>query len=262
MITVVIVPVRDQPDLTGRFLTGMLEQAAFDYLLVLDNGSGPETRGVLEHALTLDTHARMRVLDLPDFGIYVLWNVGAEAALEFGYPGEEVNLLVMNNDVELPPGAVEILADRLRLDESLWAVYPDDRAPWHAGIRAAGVRYGQGVARTGGLYGPCFMVALERLPWRPLISDTGYEWWFGDDHLARQIEETGGRHGRVVGLPVLHENEGTARHHPETLQMRNRDRKRWIDSQRRRGHTGRAAQRRMPPGTKVWLPGGQRRENE
>lgn len=253
-----IVPVRDQPELTERFLDCMLEQDELDLIIVLDNGSKLPTVRVLERAATRDS--RLAIADLPGLGIYALWNAGADMAADEARPEDEINLLVANNDVLLGRGAVGELERALRSSDSLFAVYPDDRAPWPDGFTRKGtVREGKGVARDGGLYGPCFMVALDRIPWSPLISDPGFEWWFGDDHLARQIQEEGGRHGRVVGLPVAHENEGTARHHPETHAMRMRDRRRWIESQRRRRLTP-MQRRRTVPGTKVWLPGGKRLE--
>jgi len=256
VITVAIVPVRDQPELTARFLEMMREQT-LEALYVLDNGSSEPTLKILEREM--QRSERVDVLYLPELGIYELWNAGAQQAddVRAAEALEGVNLLVCNNDVQLLPGSVELLADALRSRRDLWAVYPDDRWDWHHGIsKRRGVKIGTGVARDGGLYGPCFMVALDRIPWRPLISDTSYEWWFGDNHLAREIEEKGGKHARALGVPVLHDNEGTARHHPETQKMRERDRRRWIASQR--GRLPGPYRRRMPTGTKVWAPGGKR----
>lgn len=250
MTRVVIVPVRDQPKLTERFLVCMRGQA-FDEILVLDNGCKRATSKILADAA--DADARLSIIEARGLGIYEMWNLGFSIAEQHEQP---VSILVSNNDVELPPGALDRLDAALRSDEELWAVYPDYDARWTNTPRTHGMRRGRGVARDGGLYGPCFLVAADRLPWRPLISSP-YEWWFGDNHLARQIEEEGGRHARLVGLPVLHANEGTARHHPETIAMRNRDRKRWLASQHR-GSMGSTATRRQVPGTRVWAPGGKR----
>lgn len=258
MITVAIAPVRDQPRHTAAWLDCMREQQQeLDAVLVLDNGSGPETLEVEAARMELDD--RLDVMQLPSLSIYELWNEGADYAEAAGVAAHdpEVNLLVSNNDVLLPPGAAAVMAEALRARPELWCIYPDDRYPWGTPPSPRGVRLGTGVARTGGLYGPCFMVALDRLTWRPLVSDLAYEWWYGDDHLARQIEESGGTHGRLIGMPVLHAHEGTAQHHPETLVMRMRDRKRWIASERNRGGSS-ATRRRMVPGTKVWAPGGAR----
>jgi hypothetical protein len=253
MKIVVIVPVRDQPGITRRFLDCMRWQE-FDELLILDNGCQKPTARVIDKALAEDP--RLSVLDFKGLGIYEMWNQGFEHA-QFGYR-EPVNVLISNNDVVLPRGGVRLLAETLEKHDDYWILYPDQDAAWKDEPVIAGTLQGRGVAAQGGLYGPCFMVASARLPWRPLITDPGYEWWFGDNHLARQVEEARGLHGRALGLAVQHENEGTARHHPETQGMRNRDRRRWFASQRGRPRLGSGSTRRTVPGTRVWAPGGKR----
>lgn len=252
MGVVVIVPVLDQPAITQRFLASMREQE-FDELFVLDNGCAAPTKRVIRAAA--DDDERITSFRLPKLGIYGLWNAGYELAVEAGASA----VLVSNNDVVLPAGAVELLAANLAARRELVAIYPDYDWPWASGVHPRGVRYGTGVMRDGGLYGPCFLVATDRVSWSPLVSDEEYEWWYGDDHLSRQISEEGGKLGRLVGVPVLHDNEGTARHHPKLAATKLRDRRRWLDSQRRRLRVGSAATRRMPPGTRVWRPGGAQR---
>lgn len=255
MSVVVIVPVRDQPRLTARFLDCMREQE-FDDLLVLDNGSKAPTVKVIRAAAKADD--RIYHAKLPGLSIYELWNRGFETA-EHDPPEDDLSVLVCNNDIVLPAGAVAVLEEQLRAREELLAVYPDYDWPWSAGLSPKGVRVGRGVMRDGGLYGPCFLVAADRIPWRPLVSDTAYEWWYGDNHLARDLEENG-KHARVVGVPVLHDNEGTAKHHPELDAAKHRDRQRWMISQRRR-RPGSMHMRRVVPGTRVWTPGGARRSD-
>lgn len=250
----VIVPVLDEPKLTRRFLDCMLEQE-FDSLLVLDNGSEAATRKVIREARKRDE--RVTAISLPSLSIYELWNRGYHDVVAAG----AASVLVCNNDVVVPAGAVAILEEQLRARPELFAVYPDYDWPWSQGVAVRGVRLGHGVMREGGLYGPAFLLAADRIPWTPLVSDTQYEWWFGDNHLARQIEEEGGAHARVCGLPVLHDNEGTARHFPELEAAKHRDRRRWALSQRRRAPSS-MHRRRVVPGTRVWSPGGARRDRE
>lgn len=249
----VIVPVLDEPKLTQRFLDCMVEQE-FDALVVLDNGSAQPTRRVLSAARKRDP--RVSTERLPALSIYALWNRGYHDAVAAGAS----SVLVCNNDVVLPPGAVAILEEQLRGRDDLWATYPDYDWPWSQGVKPRGVRYGTGVMREGGLYGPAFLLAADRIPWTPLVTDDAYEWWYGDNHLARQIEEEGGRHARVTGLPVIHDNEGTARHFPDLEAAKHRDRRRWALSQRRRLPTS-MHRRRVVPGTRVWSPGGSTRDS-
>lgn len=265
--TIVIVPVRDAIQHTRNFLDCMREQSGVDRVIVLDNGSKRATRDLLADR----AGDGVERVDAAGLGIYEMWNRGfAHALVRYApliahEPVETIergaiNVLISNNDIVLPDGAVAELARHLRASPpDLWAVYPDYYRAWDARSRRSSLRVTEGVLGDGGLFGACFMLAGERIPWTPLVSDPSYEWWFGDNHLARQIQEEGGRQARVVGLPVAHVNEGTARAHAGLQQMKQRDRARWIDSQRRRRETTRPA-RKMVPGTKVWRPGGARRD--
>lgn len=250
--TIVVVPVRDEIDVTRDFLAAISGEA-FDRLVVLDNESAAPTQRLLRAAALVDP--RVTVMRRPG-GIYELWNAGFDEALG---RLDAANVLVTNNDVSLPPGGVAMLAGALRSREDLWVVYPDYDWPWARGPLVRGLRFTEGVLGDGGMFGACFMLAAERIPWTPLVSDPAYEWWFGDNHLAREIKERGGRQARLSGLPVRHENEATARHHPELGSMKMRDRRRWIESQRRRAEPNRPV-RRVVPGTRVWSPRGRRRD--
>lgn len=244
--TIVVVPVRDAIEHTRAFLGCMREQAV-DSILVLDNGSKRPTRELIA------AHGDRFVerVDARGLGIYEMWNLGFGLASA----GGAANVLMSNNDVLLPDGGVEALSTALRAVDGVWATYPDYDWPWARGYVPRGIRYTEGVLGDGGLFGACFMLRGEAIPWEPLVSDPAYEWWFGDNHLARQIREEGGRQARVVGLPVAHVNEGTARHHRELAGMKQRDRSRWIESERRRA-PDRRAPRKHVPGTRVWRPGG------
>lgn len=240
--TVVVVPVRDAIHHTRAFLDCMEEQRV-DRVIVLDNGSRRPTRDLLR--------ARgVERVDAAGMGIYEMWDRGFAMATR----ARDANVLISNNDVLLPPGGVETLADALRGRDDLWVVYPDYDWPWSKPL-ARGIRYTEGVLGDGGMFGACFMLRGSAILWRPLVSDRAYEWWYGDNHLAREIRERGGRQARVVGLPVAHVNEGTARHHRELAGMKQRDRKRWLDSERRRA-PARRSERKHVPGTRVWSPGG------
>jgi hypothetical protein len=251
--TIVVVPVRDAIHHTRAFLE-MIEEQAVEQVIVLDNGSRRPTRDLLRK------HPVAHRLDAAGLGIYDMWNIGFGTALALAR-GEPVNVLMTNNDVLLPAGGVAALGRAVRSRADLWAVYPDYNCAWDLAARRWTLRYSEGVLGDGGLFGACFMLAGERIPWKPLVNDVSYEWWFGDNHLAREIRDRGGRQARLVGLPVAHVNEGTAREHPELAAMKARDRRRWIESERRRSTPAASARpaRRVVPGTRVWHPRGARR---
>lgn len=227
----VVVPVRNQWALTRRFLLS-LDADDVAGVLVLDNGSTDETATAIRSWQRRDFRGIGRKITRtarPDDSIYAMWNHGFEWACKRS--ADECFVLVSNNDVELPPGALAALRAPLRDLDGAWVSYPDYDAEWSQ--EPAGVYDWQatsGVLSDGGLFGACFMLAGHRIPWRPLVTDLSYEWWYGDNHLAEEIEQHGGRQIRVVGLPVLHVNEGTASKLDESVLygMKYRDRHRWI----------------------------------
>lgn len=240
--TYCIVPVKNEwRNLTERLLGELLwEDVA--RVIVLDNGSTDSTAaGVAwlqrNHRRALDGPAFTR-LDATGIGIYQMWDDGFRHAARFARKAgvEQWNALFLNNDVSLAQGAVSEMARVLRVYPGAMAAYPDYDAPWggadherpDADTLMMDSRETRGVFGDGGMFGPCFMLAGERITWEPLITDASYRWWYGDNHLAECIEQEGGKQVRVVGLPIRHENEGTAQHYPELYDVKLRDRGLWV----------------------------------
>jgi hypothetical protein len=257
--TFVICPVRDQPALTEALLRSLEDAPGWDRLTLLDNGSRKPTRDLL----AAWTGKRIEVVATGGLSIYEQWNLGFERCRRAAR-GKPFNVLVTNNDVELPVPAVAELARALETREDAGVAYPDYDWPMGHGMKVRGYRVTTGVLGDGGMIGACFMLAGDRLPWVTpdvgLVTDLGYGWWFGDNHLAQTIADAGLVQLRCVGLPLHHVNEGTARHHPELERQKARDRARWQGSQRVRGETTARRPRRHVPGTIVWSPGGSRRD--
>lgn len=252
MTTSVIVPVRNEWPLTRRMLAS-LDADQVDHVLVLDNGSEDQTASEIrswqrtrKYAEWYPLGSKIHRADQAGRTIYEMWNHGFDWAMRQrgGETDGHSYVLVTNNDLILPHGAVGALRRALALDPSLWVVYPDYHAPWRAEFtmdeRWPPIAITSGVLSDGGMFGACFMLAGHRLPWRPLISDLAYEWWYGDNHLAECIREAGGEQARIVGLPVEHVNEGTAsKLEPGVLYaMKHRDRDRWLRRYDRRVHAG------------------------
>jgi glycosyltransferase involved in cell wall biosynthesis len=231
--THVIVPVKNEWELTRRLLLS-LDADEVDDVLVIDNGSTDITPTAIRSWQRQDYRGIGRKLhrtSQPDLGIYGMWNHGFARACPSAFCSP-CYVLVTNNDIELPPGAISALRACLR-ETGGWVAYPDYDAPWddwRAVVNPMAWRSTRGVLSEGGMLGACFMLAGHRIPWRPLITDATYEWWYGDNHLAEEIEQHGGAQIRVEGLPVKHVNEGTAsKLHPgELYGMKYRDRHRWL----------------------------------
>lgn len=234
--TYVVVPVKNEWDLTRRMLRSLEGQAVND-VLIIDNGSADGTPCAIR-SLRDWSRAWEGVLHLtirPSMSIYEMWNHGFARAKQRS-ARLEFNVLMLNNDVELPPSAVEDMAYWLRAPgrSDAFAVYPDyAETNWNADRTDQATRETRGVLGDDGLFGPCFMLAGDRIPWSPLVTDLAYQWWYGDNHLAECIELAGGKQVRVVGLPVKHVNEGTAQHYPELYAKKLHDRGQWITRHQR-----------------------------
>lgn len=244
MTTRVIVPVRNQWNLTRELLLS-LDPAEFEQALILDNGSTDITATAIrswQRQNYRGVGSKIKRTFQPDRTIYELWNHGLAWADREAhhrpwqsnpYSYAEHYVLVTNNDIVLPSGALAALRAPLRDLPRAWASYPDYTAEWSTEpVRKSVLDWymTRGVLSDGGLFGACFMLAAHKIPWRPLVTDLSYEWWYGDNHLAEEIDQHGGAQIRVIGLPVLHVNEGTAsKLDPSALYgMKYRDRHRWI----------------------------------
>jgi glycosyltransferase involved in cell wall biosynthesis len=203
-------------------------------VLVIDNGSTDITPTAIRSWQRQDYRgigSKISRAAMPGRSIYEMWNHGFYDAAR-GSRNRPTYVLVSNNDIELPPRALAALKAPLAVDPLAWASYPDydaPDAPW-AAWAPTGWRETTGVYGDGGMFGACFMLAAHRIPWRPLVTDLTYEWWYGDNHLAAEIEQHGGKQVRVGGLPVRHVNEATASKLDESVLygMKYRDRHRWV----------------------------------
>jgi glycosyltransferase involved in cell wall biosynthesis len=225
----VIVPVKNQWQHTSSLLNCLRQEPC--QVLVMDNGSTDDTTRCLRIVQRQNHYwqGRLHWTTKRQLSVYELWNYGFQWART---QRDEARwyVLITNNDILLPPGALSAMRAALEpLDN--WIAYPDYDAPWSPQrVPGGDWRETRGVLSDGGMFGACFMVAGHRIPWRPLITDTTYEWWYGDNHLAEEVEQHGGKQIRVVGLPVQHVNEATASlmQPTELYGMKFRDRQRWI----------------------------------
>lgn len=226
----VIVPVKNQWEHTARLLNCLRAEPC--RVLVVDNGSTDSTLGCLRIVQRGNYwHGRLSWTSMPTATVYQMWNRGFDWARK-GNRSAAWHVLVTNNDIVLPRGALVAMQACLASSLDNWIAYPDYDADWRDDVRDAplGHRETRGVLSDSGMFGACFMLAGHRIPWRPLVTDLTYEWWYGDNHLAEEVEQHGGKQIRVVGLPVQHVNEATASTLPPGVlyAMKFRDRQRWI----------------------------------
>lgn len=202
--TYVVIPFKDEPGLTSSILEQLCEQDEYQEILLFDNGSREESLDEIDVFLG---GRDITLLSRPDAGIYQMWNEGRAIARERA-GGEAHNVLVLNNDITIPPAFIRTLVVYLRSDPDTWIVYPDYSRRIAEGVAPdLSMRPTQGTYQHGGMSGWAFMLKGEV----PLENvDEQFEWWYGDDDLVRQATSKGKMVCRVVGLPLDHINEATA----------------------------------------------------
>jgi hypothetical protein len=163
-----------------------------------------------------------------DHQIYRMWNAGSDAT-------SARTVAILNDDITLLPGSLPLMERILWSNPppfgwvapewpQLAVVYPDMTAEWSLPAEPM-VQRTTGTWGGGGMTGFCFMFRTDLLLPR---FDEGYHWWYGDDAFELGVRDAGYGVGRVVGVPVRHEPNGTASRHWDELQpLIEQDRARW-----------------------------------
>jgi hypothetical protein len=138
-----------------------------------------------------------------DHQIYRMWNVGR---LQLELLGCQY-IAILNDDVEILPGTLPLLAQALEAHKDLGVVYPDDHAVLGDGVQPRGLLATQGTWGAGGMTGFCFMLN-NALPLPHF--DTAFHWWYGDDAFEEGVRRAGYGVARYEGVPIHHVANGSA----------------------------------------------------
>lgn len=167
--TYAVVASKGRPGMLGT-LRAQLEGQVTDSF-VFDNGYDDEDAP----ALAILAH---------DWSLHRMWNAGLDMA-EKAAAGGPHNVMIVNDDVEVPNEFCAQLEAGLRSHDDHWISYPN----W----RDLDLEPGQ-IVRTSSdgmagqtMSGWAFMVRGEA----GLRFDERYQWWYGDSDLERQVKEAG-----------------------------------------------------------------------
>jgi GT2 family glycosyltransferase len=213
--TFVVIPMKDNVELTRELLHELWADGGYDAIFVYDNGSSEQTRTWLDRQARA---ARIEVVDAAGLTLVQMWN---DAVSRARTRAAVCNIAFLNNDVRIGPCCIEMLSKALRADPSLCAVSPNyDRR------QIDDVQYVSSTFKRRGMAGFAFMVRGEAF--NDVAFDPAFEWWYADDDLVAQIESSGRRVGIVPGATVEHVNGGsqTVRYTKRILQACERDRRR------------------------------------
>lgn len=181
--TYVVMAGRDRHEMTAN-LMAQLQQQNPNFIALFDNGSDPPYP---QPALQAD--------GMP---LHEMWNTGLglaeKAAREAG--AKHWNVLVINNDVSVPPDFLQRLEWGLRQDESgdTWIAYPNYHGAKIPDGVAAITKHPNQNSDGRLLCGWAFMLAGES----GLRFDEQFSWWYGDSDIQRQTEAAG-KHVVCVG---------------------------------------------------------------
>lgn len=195
----VVIPVKDNLELTRRLISQLNEQGGYTDILLYDNGStDPKMVEWLAGQDVAD------VFDASDAdGIHVMWNRGIEEAQR---RHGSVDVVFLNNDISIGPMFVQRLVAWMRRSRAVAVCGNYDKR------RGVGVQPLQGICAnrydgSGGLAGFAFALSAEWLEaWR---FDEDFRWWYGDNDLCLSIEATGGWYGMVLDARCEHVGGGS-----------------------------------------------------
>jgi len=210
-VNVAVVPVafftEKHIEMTWDFLERL--EPEVDRIGLWHNGGSEAVEG----QTMLEVRDNADVFDAESWTFYRMWNAGARWAQDVG---ADV-MLVLNNDIEWPPGALKALADGLaKAPPDIAVASPDPASDFVPGelvdINAT--------PAYRGLMGWCF--AVRPTMWQ--VIDERYHVWYGDDELGRLMHEAGWRCVRAKGVPVQHPvNETTMQYREGLWDMRHAD---------------------------------------
>lgn len=205
--TYIVIPFKDEPEMTKHVAHLCLEDESVDHVLLYDNGSSSETQSALED---LRGNSKIQYVDAAGLGIYAMWNAGWQVALK-AEDGNPFNIAFLNNDIHFLPGTIKKMAKVLRRSRAVLATYPDYDRPTSAGVsQGQQPRATQGTKKDGGMCGHMFMTCGEAADTGLPMFDEGYQWWYGDDEFAWGVAQYPALQLRLVGWPCDHLNEATA----------------------------------------------------
>lgn len=186
---VAVIPARDRHAMLADCVASVTDQV--DRVIVIDNQSTPPLA-----TLTLGSRVTIVSAPMDPPNISTLWNTGLQLAdaLALQDFAPHWDIAVLNSDVIVPPGWVEILSAAMRSTTAVLA-YPDQ----HGGQQQILHTKAGPIDLRQRITGYAYMLRGEA----GLRLDETMSWWFGDDDLDWVARQRGGAL-LVPGIPVEH----------------------------------------------------------
>ncbi|MGI8829502.1 MAG: glycosyltransferase family 2 protein [Candidatus Limnocylindria bacterium] len=223
---VVGIPIMNLHDFTARVVDDLDE---LDELVIYDHGSDDPASVEwlaeieLREKVTVDRRAA-----IPEESLYRSWNDTSRRALAT-FDGPEVDVVLLNNDVRLPPGFIGFLTRALRSgDPRVLITYPDSKVSLDRGLpNEIQLTPTKGLEAEGGLSGWAFALKAESFRAHVPFIDERLRLCSGDRDLVHNVEIRGNYAARVDGLPAKHAHGETRKKRPELREQQRRDVELW-----------------------------------
>lgn len=213
----IIIPIWNQPELTARCLESIARAADLPARLILvDNGSDPPTRDLLEAARKRDPGSVQVIRNETNLGFIKGVNQGIRAAR-----AEWVCLL--NNDTVVTPGWLTEMLKAARADPKTGLVNPTSNSlGFHPAKGQTPEEYAAGLRSQSGAstelataLGFCLLAPLALFDAIGLLDEQYGMGYFDDDDLSRRVRQAGYRCLRACAAYVYHEEKASFRHLPD-----------------------------------------------
>ena len=185
--TFAVIASKDRPEMLATVANQLADQVT--RLFVMDNGYDPPLP---------PTPEEMPVTVVPCHGwsLHRMWNHGLHLAY-VAAEGQRHNVLVCNDDIEVPNELCAQLEAGLRSTDDVWIAYPD---PLGNIPNGQVVQFENPDMAGQTMTGWCHMLRGEV----GLTYDEGYAWWYGDSELELEVRERGKRVAAVGGCRAVH----------------------------------------------------------
>ena len=211
----IIIPVKNQLDLTAPLLRVLIEQGGYHRILVYDNGSTDGTKNFLTN-MTADR------IDATGWGLHRMWNHGLD------HTPRDSHAVILNNDLELD-GKDDWLQRLVAPLAGNWtAICPnyDGREVEDCPVLPLkGLAWNLPKGR-GGLSG--FAFALDAAFSNGYRFPEELNWWYGDHDLVMTLDARGLPYGMALECGVTHVGGGSQTAKDYNLEPAIRRDKKWF----------------------------------
>jgi len=213
MKTYVVIPTKLFPPYLDQLLGTLELDRSIEKIYLVVNDATPRIL-LRNHTTCGDNVPEIERINGVGLSIYEMWNKVWDH-IKLNNPFTPFNIAFLNDDIELKPNTIMLLAHNLRGSyyKDLAVLSPDINASWNKpeywfnGMANPfiDIEYTEITAGAGGMTGYCFIVKGEI----DFKFDENLRLYWGDDDLVKQMILKGYKVGKLLELPIKHHTSTT-----------------------------------------------------